>query len=126
MNSVLLKRSCLNSLGVVSFLGASLMASTASAFDYRASYVNVVASEGSGCQNLVRASLTDSGKSILLTLDSMTALAGSGADLADSLAACEIKLNVGLPDGVQYTLKGFETLASLSIERGGSATLQVR
>ena len=113
-------------LGLAGAASLIVMATSAFGYDYRASYVNVVSSAGNGCLREVTARWTDGGRSILLTLDNMAVLAGAGADLADSLAACEIKLDVGLPNGVKYTVKSFETLAHLNIERGGSASLQVR
>jgi|GEM_PF-3054808 len=126
MNNKFNGLSTIGGMALTGLAGTILAATTASAFDHRASYVNVVSSGGNGCIEVVDAHLADSGKSVVLSLDNMAVAAGAGAHPADSVAVCEVKLTVGLPDGVQYSLKGFETLAHLSIEQGGAASLQVR
>lgn len=95
-------------------------------YDDRATSVRVISSEGSGCLADVRAQLADSGRSVLLDIDNLVAMAGDGADPLDASAECTIKLDVAVPYGKQFSVKSFEGLGNLFVEQGAQALLAVR
>lgn len=108
------------------FAAALLTVASASAFaqgpNPREVYINSIGFAGTGCPaGTVAGNISEDAKAFTLLFDSYTAEAGPGVLLGEGRKACQVNIDIHLPQGWQYSLFTVDTRGFLNLEAGTSA-----
>lgn len=107
---------------VVALLGSSAFAQ---APDPGSVYINDIVFGGTGCPvGSVAANISEDQKAFTLLYDSFTAEAGPGISLGEGRKACQVTLDLHIPQGWQYTLFTLDTRGFVALDAGASANIQ--
>ena len=90
-------------------------------------YINSIAFAGTGCPaGTVAGNISEDAKAFTLLFDSYTAEAGPGILLNEGRKACQVNMDIHIPQGWQYSLFTVDTRGFLNLEPGTSAVQQNR